>query len=449
MQITFEKSPSLSSGVLTLVVDDADYSDVVKKTLADARRRANIPGFRPGMAPMGLIKRQMGAQAKVDAVNRVVGEKLYAYIKDNNINMLGEPMPNKDQEPVDLDKEAPYTMKFDIAVAPEFKAELTKDDKLVHYNVAVDDATIDKQVESFASRCGTYNKVDDYQDGDMLKGDLRELADDGSTLEGGHTVSEAVMMPQYMKVEEQKALFANLKPGDIVTFNPRKAYPDDNAELSSLLKVSKEEAKDITADFSYQITEITRYAPHAVDQELFDQIYGPGAVKTEDEFRAKVAEGLAAQLATSADYRFFNDAHDYVMAKIGDVQYDDELMKRIMLANAKDKDQKYVDDNYAASIKALTWQLAKDQLLEQCKVKIDDADVKAAAVAGIRQQFAQYGMANVPDEMIANYAEEQLKKPEQADRFVSIAADEKLMQALKDIVTLEQKDITFEEFEKL
>lgn len=448
MNITFE-NPDKVSGVLTFVIEEADYQEDVNAQLKKYRKQANIPGFRPGQAPMAMIKRQVGAQVKVDVINKLVGEKLYDYVKENKINMLGEPMPHLGEEPVDLDAPAPYTLKFDIAVAPEFKVELSKDDKIAYYNIAVDDKLVDQQIEAFASRAGSYQKVDEYQDNDMLKGDLRELNEDGSTKEGGITVSEASMLPSYITVEEQKALFNGAKVGDIITFNPKKAYPTSNVEISSLLKISKEEAENVTADFSFQVTEISRYTKHAIDKELFDMVYGDGNVKDEADFRAKVVAGIQDQMNQNADFRLLQDVRTYVESKIGEVKYADELMKRIMLANNKDKGAEYVDKNYEASIKELTWSLAKNQIVEALGIKIEDADVKAAAIDMTRMQFAQYGMNSVPEEYLTQYAEEMLKKPEQVDTFINIAVDRKLMVALKDVVTLETKEISFEDFQKL
>ena len=295
MNISLE-NPEKVSGVLTLVVEEADFAGDVEKQLKDYRKKANVPGFRPGQAPMGMIKRQIGAQVKVDVINRLVGEKLYEYVQENKINMLGEPMPHLGEEPVDLDAAAPYTLKFDIAIAPEFKAELTKKDSIVYYDITTDDAIVDKQIEAFASRSGSYQKVDEYQDNDMIKGDIRELNEDGSAKDGGITVSQASMLPAYIKVDDQKALFQGCKVGDVIVFNPKKAYPESNIEISSLLKVSKEEAEKITADFSFQVTEISRYQKHAIDQDLFDQVYGEGKVKDEADFRAKVTEGIKEQM---------------------------------------------------------------------------------------------------------------------------------------------------------
>lgn len=448
MNISLE-NPEKISGVLTLVVEEADFAGDVEKQLKDYRKKAQVPGFRPGQAPMGMIKRQIGAQVKVDVINRLVGEKLYAYIQENKINMLGEPMPHLGEEPVDLDAAAPYTLKFDIAIAPEFKAELTAKDKVVYYDITTDDAIVDQQIEAFASRSGSYQKVDEYQENDMIKGDIRELNEDGSTKEGGITVADASMLPSYIKVDDQKALFQGCKVGDIIVFNPKKAYPESNVEISSLLKVTKDEAENITADFSFQVTEISRYQKHAIDQDLFDQVYGEGEVKSEEEFRAKVAEGIKDQMVQNADFRFLQDVRKYVEEKIGEVKYADEIMKRIMLANNKDKGMEFVEKNYEASIKELTWSLAKNQLVEAQNIKIEDADVKEVAIDMCRMQFAQYGMTSILEEYLNQYAEEMLKNREQVDNFVNAAVDRKLMAALKDVVKLDKKTISFEEFTKL
>lgn len=448
MNISLE-NPEKVSGVLTLVVEEADFAGDVEKQLKDYRKKANVPGFRPGQAPMGMIKRQIGAQVKVDVINRLVGEKLYEYVQENKINMLGEPMPHLGEEPVDLDAAAPYTLKFDIAIAPEFKAELTKKDSIVYYDITTDDAIVDKQIEAFASRSGSYQKVDEYQDNGMIKGDIRELNEDGSAKDGGITVSQASMLPAYIKVDDQKALFQGCKVGDVIVFNPKKAYPESNIEISSLLKVSKEEAEKITSDFSFQVTEISRYQKHAIDQDLFDQVYGEGNVKDEADFRAKVAEGIKEQMVQNADFRFLQDVRKHIEKKIGEVKYADDLMKRIMLANNKDKGMEYVEKNYEASIKELTWSLAKNQLVEAQKIKIEDADVKAVAIDVTRMQFAQYGMTSVPEEYLEQYAEGMLKNREQVDNLVNAAVDRKLMAALKDVVKLNKKTISFEEFGKL
>ena len=279
MNILFE-NPDKVNGLMTVTVEDADFKDNVEKTLKDYRKKANFPGFRPGMVPMGLIKKQFGPSVKMDTLNKYVGEQIYNYIRENKIQMLGEPLPSEKQEPVDIEKDGPYTFMFDIAVAPEFKIELNGDTKIAYYEIQADDKLIDQQVDMFASQLGSYEKADSY-DGekrDMLKGDLRELDADGNTKEGGITVEGAVMMPEYIKVDDQKKLFDNAKPGDIITFNPRKAYPDNDSEVANLLKINRDAVKDVEADFSYQVIEINRFKKADVNQALFDQVFGKDTV---------------------------------------------------------------------------------------------------------------------------------------------------------------------------
>lgn len=448
MKISFE-NPDKVNGLLTLTVEEADYKENVEKTLKNYRKKANVPGFRPGMVPMGMIKRQFGTTAKVDEINKLLGEQIYKYVKDNNVQMLGEPLPSDKQEPVDMEKEAPYTFMFDIAVAPEFKAELTGDDTIDYYTITVDDKIIDQQIDVFASRAGHYDKVEDYQANDMLKGDIRELDENGNTKEGGITVEGAVLMPEYIKVEDQKKLFDGAKLGDIITFNPKKAYPESDIEVSSLLKMKKEEVADLTADFSYQITEISRYVKAEVNQELFDQVYGKDVIKDEKDFREKIAEGLKAQFAVDSDFKFIQDVRKYLVDKVGALTYPDALLKRIMLNNNKDKGEEFVEKNYEQSIKELTWHLIKEQLVKANGIKIEDADIEETAKEAAKAQFAQYGMNNIPEEYIENYAKDMLKKREYIDSFVDRSIDRKLTEILKNVVKLENKTATLEEFNKM
>ncbi|MDT3387954.1 MAG: trigger factor [Bacteroidota bacterium] len=448
MKVSFE-CPDKINGLLTITVEEDDYKQDVEKTLKDYRKKANVPGFRPGQVPMGLIKRQYGTAIKVDSINKLLGNEIQKYIADNKIQMLGEPMGSENQKPQDLEKEAPYTFMFDIAVAPEFSIELTDKDTVDYYEIEVDDKLVDQQVDMFTSQAGQYVDCEVYQKGNMMKGDLRELDAEGNTMEGGITVEAAVMMPEYIKVDDQKKLFDGAKVGDIITFSPRKAYPESDVEVSSLLKIKKEEVAEHEGDFSYQVTEIQQFKNHEVNQELFDQVFGKDVVKDEKDFRSKIEEGIKPQLTRDSDYKFLMDLRKYAENKVGQLTYPEELLKRFMRQNNKDKDEAYFEKNYEPSIKELTWSLIRSQLAEQTQVKVDDEDVKAAARETARAQFAQYGMNNVPDEYVANYADELLKKQETVQNFVDRAIDAKLTAAMKDIVKLNKKNISLDDFNKL
>ena len=450
MNITFE-APDKVNGLMTITLENADYQPEVDKTLKDYRKRANIPGFRPGQAPMGMIKRQFGPSVKVDVVNKLLGEKLYGYIRENNVHMLGEPLPSDQQEQIDFEGDAALTFKFDIAVAPEFKAELTGKDKIDYYHITVDDKLIDQQVEMYQSRAGQYEKVEqfDAEQRDMLKGDLRELDADGNVKEGGIEVADAVLMPQYMKVDDQKKLFEGCKLGDIITWNPRKAYPESDVEVSSLLKIEKDHVAEHTGDFTYQITEISRFVKAELNQQLFDQTFGEGVVNSEQEFRQKISDQISQQFLADSDYKFLLDVRSHMEKKVGKLEFPEALLKRVMLKNNEDKGADFVEKNFEGSIKELAWHLIKEQLVAAQGIKVEDADLKQVAKEAARAQFAQYGMSNIPDEYLENYATEMLKKQENVDGLVDRAVDVKLTAALKGAVKLNEKNISLEDFQKL
>ena len=448
MNITFE-NPDKINGLLTMTVEKEDYQEKVEKTLKNYRKRAQVPGFRPGMVPMGMIKKQYGMAVKVDEVNRLLGEKLTEYIRENKIQMLGEPLPSDKQVPVDLSQDGPFTFMFDIAVAPEFTAVLNGDDQIDYYKIKVDDALIDRQVSMYASQAGEMVKSEVFSGNDTLTGDLRELDGDGSTKEGGITTESGQIMPAYIKDEDQKKLFDGCKPGDIITFNPKKAYPDNDAEVAALLKVDKEKVADLTSDFSFQVTGIRHFQPAEVNQSLFDKVLGQGEASSEKEFRQKLSEQIQARLVQNSDVKFFLDLRKYAEDKVGELTFPEALLKRVMLQNNKDKGEEFIEKNFAPSLRELKWHLIKEQLVKANEVKIEDADVKAIAREAIRQQFAQYGMNDVPEDVLDQYADEQLKKHENVDSFVDRAVDLKLTQALKQVVKLNEKKVTLDEFNKM
>ena len=448
MNITFENTDKVN-GLLTITLEKEDYQEKVEKTLKDYRKRAQVPGFRPGMVPMGMIKKQYGTAVKVDEINRLLGTKLTDYIRENKIQMLGEPLASEKQEPQDLEKDGPFTFVFDIAVAPEFKAELTDKDKIDYYTIKVDDKLIDQQVSMYAQQYGEMKDAETFSGNDTLTGDLRQLDENGNTLEGGITTEGGMIMPAYIKVDDQKKLFDGCKAGDIITFNPKKAYPENDAEIAALLKVDKDAVKDLTSDFSYQVTSIRHFEPAEVGQQLFDRVFGEGTVSGEKEFRQKISEMIQPQLNMNSDYKFLLDLRAYAEKKVGDLQFPEALLKRIMLQNNKDKSEDFVEKNFEGSIRELKWHLIKEQIVAAQEIKVDDSDLKAIAKEAIRQQFAQYGMSDVPDDVLENYADEQLKKRENVENFVDRAIDQKLIEKMKTVVKLNEKSVTLDEFNKL
>lgn len=447
MNIQFNKTSNVAAE-LTITFEKADYQEQVEKALKNYRKKAALPGFRPGQVPMSLMKKRFGADITAEEVQKLLSEKLYGYLREQKVDMLGEPLASEKQPAIDFEAEQQEFI-FDIALAPQFDAKLTADDKIPYYTIKVTDEMVDGQVKAYAQRAGHYDKVDSFQTGDMTKGHIAELDADGNIKEGGIQKEDAVILPGYFKNDDQKKKFEGISVNTVITFNPAAAYENSTIELSSLLGITKEEAENVRGDFSYQITEITRYVPSDLTQELFDNVFGEGKVKSEAEFRAAVKKQVEDQFVEDSKLRFMIDVRKYLEKRIGDLEWPDALLKRIMRANNPDKGEEYVEQNYAGSIKELLWHLAKEQLADQTGIKVEQEDVLETAKRQTRMQFAQYGMGNVPDEIITNYANEQLKKKEQVEGFVARAVEEKLGVALKDIVKLQKKSVTLEEFNKL
>ena len=449
MNVSFQNIDKVSA-LLTVKLEKADYQEKVDKSLKTFRQKAQIPGFRKGMVPMSLVKKMYGNSVVAEEVNKLLSEKVYDYIKSNNINMLGEPMPNEEkQQVIDFDTMEDFEFVFDIALAPEFKAEVSSSDKVDYYTIEVTDAMVDNQVKAYTQRNGKYEQVAAYEDNDMLKGLIAELDENGNTKEGGIQVEGAVLMPSYMKNDEQKAIFANAKVNDVLVFNPNTAYDGHAAEIASLLKIEKEAAAEVKSDFSFQVEEITRFVSGELNQEIFDQVFGEGVVKTEEEFRAKIKESIAEQLVADSDYKFLIDARKMLMEKVGKLEFPDALLKRVMLLNNREKGEEFVAENYDKSIEELTWHLIKEQLVKDNEIKVEQEDVIKMAKEATKGQFAQYGMMTVPEDILENYAQEMLKKKENVDGLVGRVVEAKLATALKAKVTLNNKTVPMEEFNKM
>ena len=436
------KNQDATSAILSVNIQEADYAALVEKQLKNFRQKANVPGFRPGMVPMGLIKKQYGTAVKAEEINKLLQTKIFEYIRENKIDMLGEPLPIEEQQAnINMVEDKEFTFEFEIALAPKFDAVLDKNDKLAYYRIQPTDEMIQGQVNAFAQRCGEYKQVESYENGDMLKGTLTESVEDGIV------VREAVMMPSYMKNDEQKALFEGSKLNDVVTFNPFTAFAGNEAELASLLKVEKGEVAAHNGEFTFTISEITRFVASEINQNVFDAAFGKDAVKSEEEFRAKIAQQFEERFEVESDYKLLMDVRDYLMEKVGKLEFNEAILRRIMDSN-KAEGETVSEEDFQKSLTELRWHLVKEQLAKKFEIKIDDNDVLNVAKGATRDQFAQYGMANVPEDLLENYAKEMLKQEKTREALINRAVDVKLIQGIKAAITLNEEKISVEEFNK-
>ncbi|MBP3229080.1 MAG: trigger factor [Bacteroidaceae bacterium] len=448
MKVTFEK-PTAQRGVVTVSIEQADYAPQVKKALKDYQKKAQLPGFRPGNVPMGLIQKRVGPAIKAEEVDKAVTKALFDYIRENKVAVLGQPLGDDSQEQQNIEGQDNFEFRFLVALEPEFDATLTQKDKIPYYNITVDDARVDEQVKGFQQRGSRPAEASEYEDGDVLRGNISELDETGAPKEGGVYAEGSSLMPKYFKADDQKAYFEGAKKGDAIIFNPTKANDGNEAELAAILKLPKEEVKEHTGDFLFTITDISRMKPAEVDQELFDQVYGKDAVKSEEEFRARIKEELTQQFAADSDFRFLIDVREYLTKRVGKLEFDEELLRRIVKQGEQDGDKEMSDEDFQKSVEELQWHLTRQQLIEKQGLKLEADELQQTAVQAARFQFAQYGMSNIPDEYLLDYAKRMLDNEEQRQSLVRRALDTKLSLALKNVVTLDQKQVSLDDFNKL
>lgn len=437
------------NAVIKIEVKKADYQPKVDEAIKNFRKKANVPGFRPGTVPTGMVKKMYGKSIMAEEINKLVGESLYNYIQENKLNVLGEPLPNEEQQqPIDFATEGDYDFYFDLALAPEIKLSLTKKDKIDYYKIAVDEEMVDKQIASYKANFGKYETVEEGAKAtDLIKGDVVEL-ENGQPKEGGISVENAVLMASYMKNEEEQAKFVDVKKDAVIVFNPGKAYDGNETEIASFLHIDKDKVEAIAPEFQFTIKEVTRYKEADLDQELFDKVFGANTVTTEPDFRAKVKEIIASQLAPDSDYKFLLDVRELLEKKAGNLEFPDAFLKRWLLTTNTEKTPESIEAEYPKIVEDLKFHLIKEQIVKDNDLKIEEQDVRNIAVASARAQFAQYGMTGIPDEMIMNYADQMLQDKNNSRNIIDRAMEEKIVIFLKTKLGLVEKEVSLDEFRK-
>lgn len=450
MNISLKNNDADNSGILKIEIVKADYADKVEKNVRNLRQKVALPGFRKGMVPLAMMKKMHGAQVLVEEINKLVSESLFGYIQENKLKLLGEPMPNMtEQKELNFEAQEDFEFCFDLALAPTIKISLNKKDKLTYYNVFVEEEMLDKQIDSYRSTYADFDEIEDViQENDLVRGIIAEL-ENGLPKEGGLVVEQGILSPSYMKNEEEKAKFVGANKNSVVVFNPKKAYDGVSVEVASLLNVTKEQAESIESDFSFQIESATRRADAELNQTLFDKVFGEGVVTSEEDFRLKVKELLLDQFVPQSNFKFLLDSRELLVKKAGDPVFADDILKRWLVETGNKKTIGEIEENYPKLIEDLKYQLAKESLLEEYDIQVEDADVEGYTERIARSQFAQYGMTSVPREMLNGYVKDILKKKDTLQNMIERTIEEKLCEKIKSLVKLDTKDISIEDFNKL
>jgi trigger factor len=447
MNIVKENANDLTA-VLKVQITKEDYTEKVESMLADYRKKARIDGFRPGKVPAGMIRKMYGKGVLIEEVNKLISESLTNYIRDEKLNVLGEPLPNQNQKQIDFDNDTEYEFVFDIALSPEVEIKLSKKDKVVYYNIKVDEKLLESHTDNYTRKFGEFVDVEETTDNEMLSGNFTQLNENGEILENGIKVDDVRITIEYIKDEDIKKTFAGKKLADKITFDLRKAYPSD-AEIASMLKIEKEVAANITGDFQFEITKLQRFQKAEINQELFDKAYGKDVVKSVEEFNAKLTEEIQQNFVKETDYRFLFDAKKKIVNKINPELPTEFLKRWLTIVNEGKFTAEQIEEEFPKFEEDLKWQVIKDQFIRTNEIKVEESEILDLAKEITAAQFAQYGLANMPDEQLATYAQEILKKDDERRNLYEKKFEDKVVNVIKDSVKLDIKEITTEDFQKL
>lgn len=436
------------NATLVVTVTAADYNPQVEKAIKDYRKKASMPGFRPGTVPTSLIKKRFGDSFLAEEVNKLISESLYKHITDNKIEILGEPLPTVGFQTPELVEGNDFEFSFDIAIAPEVNVALSKDNKLTYYTIDVDSKMIEQQTASYRGRFGQYVKAEATEEKDVIKGDLYELDEAGNVKEGGVAVENAMVSPTYMKNADEQKKTVGVKVGESFVFNPSAAFNGSEVELASLLRIEKDAAKEFKSDVKFTVKEITRFAQAEMNQEFFDNCFGKDAVKSQEEFEARIKSDLQKQFVADSDIKFILDMRSLIIENLKDVKFPEEFLKRWLKEVNKEMTDDKIESEFSKMLDDLKWQLFKDKTAKEAGVKIETADIEAVAKKQAQAQFAQYGMLSVPDDILENYVKEMLANKDGRKGATERAFENKVMDVLKEKVTLESKEVSFDEFNK-
>ena len=439
MNVTRENIDALNATV-RIDIAKADYEEKVDKKLREYRRTASIRGFRPGHVPIQLIRKMYGTTVLVDEINNIVSESLSDYIKNENLDILGDPLPKHEGHSFDPENSEEFSFTFELGLAPEFEVNLTKKQKLTRYLIEPDTKMVADYVDNYARRYGQFITAEKSEEKDMLKGTVTSA--DGTVMN-----EEASLSVEMVKDEEIKKEFLGKSAGDTVTFDIRKAFPNDY-EIAGLLKKQKDEVKDLGGDYTITVREVSRFTPAENDQELWDRVYGEGTVNSAAEFEAKVTDEIKEYFNRETEYKLRTDARDLVLEKTP-FELPDDFLKRWLLKVNEKTTAEDIEKDFDHFRDDLRWQLIKNRVAKNNELKITEEEILDEAKAFTRAQFAQYGLHYATDEQITSFARDFLKKEEEARRIAEKVLDTRVLGIIIDTVKVDDKTVTPEEFNKL
>lgn len=446
MNVNYEKLDNVN-GELTVTLEEKDYADKVTRQLKEIGKKHAEPGFRPGHVPAGLIAKKYGTAVKYDVVNKEVADAVFNYIKENKIQVLGQPVPESDNN-FDINNKD-FTFKFKVGVAPEFDNHVNKDLHVPYYNIIVPDSMVEEQITALRRRFGRQEPGEEMEPDAVVKGTITELNEDGSVKEGGVVVENGIIAPVHFKNEDQKKLFEGKKVGDVVRFNPAATCDANPTEMSSMLNIDKADVDAHKGDFDFEIKEIIVLKPAEMNQEFFDNAVGKDKAHNEEEFRAAVKELIAMNFSNDSNYRFTIDAKEAVQNAVGRLELPEQILKDFLMRQNEAMKAENIDEEFDKLRPQLEWDLIRDNVAEKFGVKVSEEDVLDEARGVVARQLMQYGAAGLNEQIIERYAQEVVKEEKQREMLAQNALNRKVFEVIKENVTLDGKEVSVEDFQKL
>lgn len=447
MTITRDNIDELNA-LLKVSVVKSDYEENVEKVLRDYRKKANVKGFRPGMVPIGLIRKMYGKAVRIDEINKIVSENIQKYLADEKLDILGDPLPVEEEYAnFDFDNQDDFTFSFELGLAPSFEIKLNKKNKVTSYEILIDEKMKNDYIDTYRRRYGQFIKHEISEDKDLLKGKIEAVDEHLSPVSQGPSVDDTSLAIDFIKDTEIKNLFIGKRVSDSVVFDLRKAFPNEN-EIAGILRTSKDQLKDIDGLFRFTINEISRFTPAEINQDLFDRIYGEGSVNSEEEFNKKIEEEISVHLKQETDFKLAQDIRKMAIEKT-EFQLPEAFLKKWLLKVNEKTTAEQIEKEFDSFRNDLKWQLIRNKLAKQNEIKVTEEELLKEAEENTRNQFRQYGLFYATDDQVTHYAKETLKREEDARRIADKLVDNKIIALLKDIIKIETESVTVEQFNKL
>ncbi len=447
MNITLEKIDSLNS-LIKVNINPEDYSGRVEKAIKAQAKKANLPGFRPGMVPPAHIKKMYGKNILAEEINNLLSDSLNNYISENKLEVLGQPLPKvEDEKEYKWDGTEEFDFVYEVGVAPEFELDFSAADKLTQYNIKVDAETLESRIKNLRKSYGKMSNPEVAESEDILYAELTELNEDGSVKDGGLVKTGSVRI-DFVKDEEIKKALTGLKKEDVVNIDLKKAFAGDDDAIAKLLSISVPEVANVASNYKLEVKNVNRLEEAVLDQEFFDKLFGAEEVKTEEEFKAKIVEELEGMMSQNADQKLHDDIIKHSLEKYS-LTLPDAFLQKWLKATNPNLTEAELAEGYDDFARNLKWTLIENKIMKANNIEIKYEEVLDAAKQRLDAQFRMYSPQALPEEQLAQYAVQFLQNKENANRIFEEVKTLKVLDYLKTVVTLDKNDIEYNKFTEL